>query len=94
MPTTTITSSYITIGPIEPMSTGTSGGNQSIYPPVEFPYPYQTINDEEGNKMKLYDDAMTEIEKLMSDEKVNKSAIKKIIEKYKGDVVKLQIFKK
>jgi len=44
--------------------------------------------------MKLYDDAMTEIERLMSDEKINKSAIKKIIEKYKGDVVKLQIFKK
>lgn len=69
-------------------------GVGTIYPQVEFPYPYQKIDDEEGNKMKLYDDAMTEIERLMSDEKINKSAIKKIIEKYKRDVVKLQIFKK
>lgn len=69
-------------------------GVGTIYPQVEFPYPYQQIDDKEGNKMKLYDDAMTEIERLMSDENINKSAIKKIIEKYKGDVVKLQIFKK
>lgn len=83
----------VLFGPISPPSTSIYSGAFSGIG-VEFPFPYQTIDLDDGTKMKLYDDAMTEIDRLITkDNDLKIDLIKKIINKYKQDVIKLEIFK-